>query len=191
MWVFGETLHGVRSADLDCEGNKELAVCKPFLDANGNIDASFGAGRTLFILRNATSLEGFAGFRYEFLGLMQKSNSPTNAYLKTQLGFLTVAQNAGDVVDVHQYAALGLVATKGKFQDSYMEVGFGRTDLFEAKSKDRWNLDAMITWELTKSIYPFVQITVDADFGSGSDSVQSFVGISFDIDRLFRRGNDK
>ena len=70
-------------------------------------------------------------------------------------------------------------------------AGFGRTDLFQVKSKDRWKLDAMITWAFTHSIYPFVQITVDADFGSGSDSVQSFVGISFDIDSLFRQGNDK
>jgi hypothetical protein len=194
LWVFGETVHGARSADLNCEENKTLQVCDPFFDdTTGNIIDSKLQGRTLFLLRNATSLEGFVGLRYEFLRLQPGSDFPTNAYFKTQYGFLTVARNTGDVVDLHQYAALGLVATTGKFQDSYLEVGFGRTDLFHTKSKDRWKLDGMITWEiknvpLLKSIYPFVQITVDADFGSGSDSIQSYIGLAFDIDKLFRLG---
>ncbi len=47
-------------------------------------------------------------------------------------------------MDLHQYAALGAIVKKGKFMDSYLEVGFGRTDLFGFKSKDRWKVDGML-----------------------------------------------
>lgn len=186
IWVYVETVHGVRSADFDCAENPNLEVCKPF-------DLTSAGTRTLFILRNASSLEGFAGLRYEFLELQGETPFAANAYFKTQYGFLTVSRNVGDVVDLHQYAALGAIVKKGKFMDSYLEVGFGRTDLFGFKSKDRWKVDGMFTWEIDKvpllgSVYPFVQITVDADFGGGSDSVQSYIGLAFDIDKLFRLG---
>lgn len=190
IWVYGETVHGVRSADFDCDENPNLEVCKPF-------DLTSAGTRTLFILRNASSLEGFAGLRYEFLELQGKSPSAANAYFKTQYGFLTVSGNAGDVVDLHQYAALGAIVKKGKFMDSYLEVGFGRTDLFGFKSKDRWKVDAMLTWEWEVPgpgkivVYPFAQITVDADFGGGSDSVQSYIGLAFDVDKLFGLGGSK
>jgi hypothetical protein len=189
IWVYGETVHGVRSADFDCAENPNLEVCKPF-------DLTSAGTRTLFILRNASSLEGFAGLRYEFLELQGKSPFAANAYFKTQYGFLTVSRNAGDVVDLHQYAALGAIVKKGKFMDSYLEVGFGRTDLFGFKSKDRWKADGMFTWEIDNvpllgSVYPFVQITVDADFGGGSDSVQSYIGLAFDIDKLFGLGGSQ
>jgi len=195
LWVFGETVHGARSSDLDCPaenqsgGQSLLDVCDPF-------DVTLLSDRTILILRNSTSLEAFAGFRYEFLTLHPRGLSPANLYWKSQGGFLTVAQGASDVVDAHTYGALGAVATRGKFQDSYLEVGFGRTDLFANKSKDRWKLDGFVTWEAPflssyLKLYPFVQMTVDADFGGGSDSVQTYLGFEFDIDELFRSKREK
>ncbi len=69
IWVYGETVHGVRSADFDCAENSNLEVCKPF-------DLTSAGTRTLFVLRNASSLEGFAGLRYEFLELQEDLLSP-------------------------------------------------------------------------------------------------------------------
>src|SRR5215467_4601445 len=64
IWVYGETVHGVRSADVNCSDNPDLPVCQKAL---GGI-ANPGQG-LYYILRNATSLEGYMGVRYEFWNL--------------------------------------------------------------------------------------------------------------------------
>lgn len=183
VWVYGETVHGVRSTDFDCSATPDLPVCKDFTDPAG------AGQRTIYILRNATSLEGFMGVRFEFLPVQKNRESPARAYLKTEYGFLTVSGSGGDVTDVHQFAALGLVTTSGRYRDSYLQVGFGRTDLFAAKNQDRWKVEGLLTWEMKwldrAGIRPFVQLTVDADAGGGSDSVQTYLGFSFDLDRFF------
>lgn len=86
LWVYGETVHGVRSADVNCTQNPDIPVCQKSLTTPPN------PGTTLYyILRNATSLEGFMGFCYEFRGLQQRSDNPANLYFKAQAGFLDVA----------------------------------------------------------------------------------------------------
>lgn len=184
LWVYGETVHGARSADLDCEETPDAGVCDPF-------DPATAGERTLAILRNASSLEAFMGARWEFFTLQADSDSPANLYFKTQYGFLTAKGGGDDVADVHQYAALGLVGIKGRFEGSYLEIGYGRTDLFQANPKKRWKIDGLLSWKLPlKAIstwmQPFAQMTVDSDFGRGSDSIQTYLGLDFDLDQLFK-----
>ena len=107
LWVFGETVHGARSADVDCKANPSLSVCKLFLS-----NPTFSPDQTLYLLRNATSLEAYAGARAEFFTLAPNSKSPANLYLKTEAGFLTVA-GAGKLTPNHTSVALGLTATSG------------------------------------------------------------------------------
>jgi len=142
------------------------------------------------LIRNATSLEGYLGLRYELLTLRPGSGSPAALYVKAQAGFLSVPGH-DDALDAH-HAGLGIVATKGRFKDSYLEAGFGRNDVFLKHRQDRWLIDGLITWEIERrriseraGLWPFLQLTVDSDFGGGSDSIQSYLGLAFDLDRLF------
>jgi hypothetical protein len=180
FWVYGETVHGVRSADVDCEKNPGLPVCEDFDPTN--------PGPALAILRNATSLEAMLGLRFEFAKLAPDSESPSRAYLSLQAGFLTVAGNGGDVVDMHE-VALGVTATGGRYRGSFLQAGFGRSDLYLDKAKDRWKIDGLLQWHPAAwqkaGAAPFVELVVDADAGSGSDSVQTYVGVDFDLDRFF------
>lgn len=186
LYVFGETLHGVRSADVDCSAPEQERppVCNS-TPLGANIPE-----QARFILRNATSLEAFVGLRWEFFELQRNSPSPASLYLKGQAGFLSVSNIGGDVVDMHQ-VGFGIIAKDGRLRDSYVELGFGRTDLFLDHRNRRWKVDGYLAFEVGKSsiehaIRPFAQITVDSDFGSGSDSVQSYVGIDFDVGLLFQ-----
>ena len=72
---------------------------------------------------------------------------------------------------------------------SYVEAGFGRTDLFLERSRDRWKFDGLLSFDLPGTDWAtgFAQITVDSDFGAGSDSIQSYFGIDFDVSRLWNR----
>jgi hypothetical protein len=189
LWVYGETVHGVRSADLDCTKNPDQPLCKDLL----NDSTPDPSGQLVAILRKATSLEAFAGFRWEFSAINNAMDSPARAYLKSQFGFVTVAGLGGDVVDLHQYVALGLTATKGKYRNSYVELGYGKSDFFLDNKKKRWKIDGFLSWGSAATegigtmLRPFAQITVDSDFGKGSDSVQTYIGIDFDLSVLWKR----
>ena len=192
LWVYGETVHGVRSADVECSGdNAKIPPCKDaFIGAQlaGNLTSP--GTQTLYMLRNATSLEAFMGVRYEFLTVRPGSNTRANLYFKGQAGFLTVAKNGQDVVDLHHYG-VGLIATTGDFTGSYVEVGRGRSDIFHDNKRSRTKIDGYATWKMTNDdrwggIQPFIQITVDADLGYGADSVQNYFGLQFDVKRLFK-----
>jgi hypothetical protein len=183
LWMFGETVHGVRSTEVDCRSSPTLSACQPFTP-------SPGAGQFVAVIRNASSLEAFVGLRYELLTLRSGSASPSAFYVTARAGFLSVVGH-DDAVDAH-HVGIGAVATKGRFQDSYLEVGFGRTDLYLVHPRDRYKIDGLITWQIERSdisqragLWPFVQLTVDSDFGSGGDSIQSYFGVAFDLDALF------
>src|SRR5438046_2765769 len=57
LWVYGETVHGVRSTDVDCSKNATFLTCQTALAIPNR-----PADQILYTFRNATSLEGFAGF---------------------------------------------------------------------------------------------------------------------------------
>lgn len=179
LWIYGETVHGIRSADVDCAADPAPAVCDPF-------DPATAGERTLYILREATSLEGFAGLRWEFAGVHKGDKDAARAYLRAQAGFLTVEENGSDVVDMH-HIGLGLIVAQGWYRDSYLEVGFGTTHLFEDRFP-RLKVDALLSWEVEglkkAGITPFAQITIDSDLGDGADSIQSYIGIDFGLARL-------
>jgi hypothetical protein len=184
VWIYGETVHGTRSADVDCKADSSLSVCASIFDPTK------AGARTLFILRNASTLEAFAGARVELIDLNSGSSSPAKVYVRGQMGFLAVERSGKDVVDAH-HLGVGAIATTGHFQGSHLEVGVGKTDLYRDTTGPRLKIDGMLVINPTRrgrSIWfqPFIQMTVDADGDDGPDSVQSFVGISVDIDQLFK-----
>jgi hypothetical protein len=190
IWVIGETVHGVRSADVNCSTQgTDSPLCAKTLTPPTN------PGNQLFsIIRSATSLEGYGGIRWEFLGLQQQSDTPANVYLKAQAGFLDIAAQNGSALALHD-VALGAIATKGSYVGSYLEVGWGRSDTF-AKNHGRKKIDAYlerkIDWlKINNDAWMsfFAQITVDTDLGRGSDAIQSYIGFNFDLKRLLGQDN--
>ncbi len=203
LWVYGETLHGVRSRDIGCPKENPPAIC-----ADLSNDGIFPGlenipEKAAFIMKNATSFESYAGLRWEFLGIHQTAdNNPgdtsANLYLKAQIGLMAITANAedqpriaasgagSDAIDNH-LVAIGLIATNGSMSGSYVAAGFGRTDLFLEHSRDRWKFDGLLAFAIPGTDWAsgFVQITVDSDFGGGSDSIQSYVGIDFDVSKLW------
>lgn len=185
LWVYGQTVHGVRSTDFDCSKTPDLPVCKSFFDPLRASD------RTIYILRNASTLEAAMGLRYEFLRLNVGDENQASLYAKTEYGFLTVSKSGSDVVDNHQWIALGALATAGRFESSFLQVGFGRTDLFAQKSKDRWKINGYLEWPISTSskfewVRGFAEMVADTDFGHGSDSIQTYLGITLDLNRLLK-----
>ncbi len=179
VWLYGETVHGVRSADLDLSSEDSLASFR--LTGYANPGA-----RTLYMVRNATSLEGFFGMKWEFLKINDKKDDENTAtvYLMSEYGFLSVAGLGNDIVDESRYG-LGVACVSGNLKDSHLEVGTGRTDLFAAHHWWRFKVDAMLNWTTEamrqKGFSMFSQLTLDSDVGPGSDSIQSYLGFSLNL----------
>jgi hypothetical protein len=182
LWVYGETVHGVRSADINCNKNPDLPVCLKSLPPGAD-----QATQIYYILRNATSLEGFMGLRYEFKELERDSASPARLYLKAQAGFLSIAGASGGTYALH-HLALGAIATKGRFQGSYLEAGWGRSDTFATLQHRRVKVDGYLQWtpKVTKSagLSAFTQLFVDTSLGRRGNAIQTYVGINYDLDRF-------
>lgn len=183
LWIYGETVHGVRSADVPCQAAAgQTAQSNQLICGNKLVPSPTPGQDFVFVLRNATSLEAYAGLRWEFLGLQQQSSAPANLYVKAQAGFVDVAGLKGPAKAEHHIGA-GAVATSGDFRDSYLEVGWGRSDIFQ-QNHGRWKIDAYLERKLTKGISIFAQINVDTHLGRGSDAVQSYIGFNYDLSKL-------
>jgi hypothetical protein len=185
VWIYGGTVHGVRSADVDCSRERDLPVC-----ALAPTDPERAA---FYILRNATSFEGFVGARWEFASVGSSgSDTPARAFLSAQAGLLAVAGSGADAVDAH-HVGIGVLATSGPFSGSRLEVGFGRTDLFAVHPDERWKLDGLLSWRPERlarmaglggrDLAWVFEVFVDADFGRGADTIQSFVGLDVGLAR--------
>lgn len=187
LWLYGETVYGARSAQFDCAKNPTFLNCQDTPTSPPPPNEFF------FILRNAATLEGFAGFQWEFLSLRPSGKSVSaNLYVKSQAGFLTVSlpssnststtpsTTPSNFAQVH-HIAVGGVITNGEFQDSYFEIGHGRTDLFGPSSRRRWKVDSFLTFPVDAGINFYIQLFADTDFGNASDSVQTYFGFDFDL----------
>lgn len=185
LWVYGETVHGEQSADVNCAQATDPAICAVLsAAAPTNLQSAFYS-----VIRNATSLEAYAGLRWEFLTLEGESPEAAKLYLKSELGFLTVT-GLGSVIESDQKIALGAIVTSGKFAHSYVQAGWGKNNLFRTSPGRRFKVDGYLTWDLSQwmtqyGITPFLEMTVDSDFGPGSDSVRSYFGFNFDLSKLW------
>lgn len=171
LWVYGQTTHGVRSADVDCKANPQNPLCTEFQNDINQRE------RALYILRKASSLEAMLGLRYEFYRL----NPEASLYFSVQRGFVTVDDDDDDAADIDQYA-LGARITRGRYRNSYLEVGKGRNDLFANNPTGRVKVNARIVVKpkfMGKWGLFFAHIAVDADGHDGADSVQTYLGIAF------------
>ena len=197
VWLVGETLHGVRSADLDC---RDAADRPPVCESIGrnllqNPGASF-----LYAIEHASSFEAYLSPRIEFATLQTGTVFPSRAYATVRLGTDMLTDNAQKASPSY-HLGVGLLAPTGPFSGSYLETGWGRTDRFFVKQgRGRWHrlkIDGLLSFPFlsfldrarfwTKAPRAFIQLYSDFDpEGSESDSIQTFIGFDFDIGALFR-----
>jgi hypothetical protein len=185
IWIYGQTMHGVRSTEFDCKYNQPSLLnpkCKDDVDPSLQVPNN----TALYILRNASTLEAMAGARFEFWNL-QKGNAAL--YVSRQLGFVSISNGNGDVADVN-HTALGARIREGRFRNSYIEVGKGANDLFPKNSGDRFKINARIVAKLRDDTsgalgklfgrsFFFAHIVADVDGGDGADAVQTYIGVAF------------
>ena len=181
FWVEGETMHGVRTADVDCapaDPAQRPPVCD---DAPSEI-----ADRARYILKNATSLEVWASPRVEFHTLQGGTDSPAKLYAALSLGFIALDDAPQDGVYRSHHLGLGLAADGGSFDGSYLEVGWGKNELFSTE----WNrlkiagllsfsMDRLPIWRDTGRL--FVEMTIDNSLSDGPDSIRTFFGVDIDL----------
>lgn len=177
LWVYGETLHGIRSSN-NCDGtNQDGQDCKTFAPDGTQLTG---------VLKGASTIEAYMGLQWE-PPLASPAESGSRLYLKGQVGFISFVGRGADLIDNH-HVGLGITKVHGPFTDSYVEVGYGRNDLFKIGNNGRWKFDGLISYDMSwprrSMIKPFVQITADTDFGRFGDSVQTFIGFDFDLSQL-------
>src|SRR5687767_14466022 len=150
LWVYGETVHGVRSKEVECKeeggaetGNNNLPVCKKTQEGT----APPNTEKLLAIIKGATSLEAYVGLRWEvapFSYLLQQSElDRARFYIKVQAGVINVA-GGGDSADQHQ-VGIGALAVSGPLEGSYLEFGYGRNDLMVKNHTGRWKVDGFLS----------------------------------------------
>ena len=183
FWINGETLHGVRTADIDCSAadtRNRPPVCSntsPFPD------------RARYILEHADSLEAFVSPRLEFATLQKGTEAPAKVYVTTRLGFIALEQAPRVFRSFH--TALGLLADGGTFAGSYFEVGLGKNELFSGTTWRRIKIDGLLSFNLEKALRItdsgrfFVEMLIDNDLRDGADSVQTFFGVDVDLKKAF------
>lgn len=184
VWIQGETMHGVRTADINCEprdehGNVDASRIPPVC----NKDAPF-ADRVRYILENASSIEAFVEPRFEFLQVQKGSGSSAWLYSDVSVGFIGLKDAPKVFRTMH--VGLGLLADEGNFDGSFVEFGWGRDELLS----NRWNrihIDGLLSFSLERLPLVrdngrlFVEMVVDNDPNDGPDVVRTFFGVDVDL----------
>jgi hypothetical protein len=193
IWITGETLHGVRTADIDCSGDEKPQVC------GEAPDVAVGQ-RFRFALKHASSFEAFVQPRIEFLTIEADSPFATRLYATGRFGIMMLTEGDGYAAEAHHFG-LGLGAIGGRFEGSFLEVGWGKTELFAPVSGSGWNrlkFDGLLSvpvlqgilerarfWETQPRL--FIQLYADFDPGGrAADSVQTFIGVDIPIGDILR-----
>jgi hypothetical protein len=192
LWIAGETLHGVRSADINCSLEPKPELCST--EAGGEVD------RFRVTLQHASSLEAYLQPRLEFYALQADTNYETKLYGTARLGVMVV-EGTPESYRAH-HVGVGLMSARGPFSGSYLELGLGKTELFPRDDGEtpwrRTKLEGLVSFPLfgvfldrakdwKRAPRMFIQIHADFDRSDrASDSIQTFVGLDFDLSGMLR-----
>lgn len=181
VWFRGETMHGVRTADIDCKPKNDPDEIPPVCRKNATVQ-----DQVRFILENASSVEAFVTPRVELLKIQKDSDSPARLYAAASIGFLALKDASKVFRTMH--VGLGLIANEGNFSGSFVEGGWGRNELF-APTWNRLKIDGLLSFSLERLPLVrdngrlFVEMTVDNDLHDGPDSIRTFFGIDIDLSK--------
>jgi hypothetical protein len=192
FWLATQTLHGVRTTDVDCNKTPSVAVCS-------NNPAS--ANKFLYILGNASTIEAHLDARFEFGVRHPESEIAVRPYVVARFGFLDV-EDAPRVMS-SDGVGVGMLASKGAYRNSRAQLLWGRSEQFQSNTGgwNRLKLDGVLVFDLAPNVLQraenffkrtggasrfFIAIAIDRNPGGpGPDAVQTYVGFDFDLQRLF------
>lgn len=169
VWLYGQTAHGVRSAELDCSNSSD-GICS---------DSS--PSQSLGILRDASSLEAMLGIRWE---PFEFQNGNSAGYFVLQSGFVSVEDGVDDAAEI-SHVGFGARIRSGDYRNSFVEIGIGKNDLILDRNTDRIKINARLVKDDFDWFGPgggligFIHIAVDVDGHSGPDSIQTYLGITY------------
>jgi hypothetical protein len=189
FWLSSYTLHGVRTADVDCS----VAPAPPVCSTTAATSEKF-----IFVVEHASSLEAHVDARFEFLTLQRDSELPIKVYAAARFGFLDI-EGAPRVYNSNSLGA-GILAPKGVFRNSLAQVGWGLSEQFgSAPHWNRLKINGLLAFDLMPGLKDrvefwkrfggstrfFVEISVDRNLQDGPDAVQTYVGLLFDLRQAF------
>lgn len=188
--VAGQTIHSARAIVVD--------------DTTGGV-ATPNPDDFLTVLRDGSTLETLASVRIRrALHWLQDGSDTviaTALFLKAQGGFIRTDVRGDDVLDSH-FVGFGIEHLVGRYRDSFLEVGYGRTEIFERDRRDdRFKIGASLNYTPGADIEPgesgeedealpvgfFAEFWFDSDLGPGSDDIQLYLGLFFDVDGILDR----
>jgi hypothetical protein len=120
LWLASYTLHGLRTADVNCSDTPDVPVCQ------NNPDPST---KFRYILEHATTMEAHVDARLEFLTIQKTSDVPARLYVFGRAGFLDLL--AAPRVYDSDAVGVGLTASRGVFRGSYAQMGWGLSKQYE------------------------------------------------------------
>lgn len=181
----GESLHAVRTADINCndEEAKNAKVCTDFSADPNNIQQ-----RARYILENASSLEIALHPRYEIGTLGGESESPVALYGTGRIGFTSTS--GVPYILKSYWAGGGLVAKDGPLSGSFLEIAGGKNHLFGSGTRLRG--DALLSFRFAHVPFVedktrvFVEGLLDEGFAPFPTSYRTFFGLDLDVRALSR-----
>jgi len=189
LWLSSYTLHGVRTADVNCNDSPQPPVCS----TKATTDQKF-----LYIVQHASTLEAHVDAHFEFLTLQKDSEMPIKVFAAARFGFLDL-EGAPRVYNSNSLG-VGVLAPKGAFRNSLAQVGWGLSEQFGSDPKwNRLKINGLLAFDLMPSLRDrvefwkrfggatrfFVEISVDRNLRQGPDAVQTYVGLLFDLRQVF------
>jgi hypothetical protein len=170
----GESLHAVRTADIDCadEQIKATKVC-------ADNPAAGGTGAARFILENASSLEIFVNPRFEF-----RPGAPVTPYF-TARGGVTLIRGLPETQKTTT-AGLGLFVNEPVFYGSFGEITYGRNQLLSG-GWNRLRGDALLSFRIprvpwiTDNMRLFIEGVFDEGPRGAATSYRTFFGVDLDL----------
>ena len=199
VWLTSHVLHGLRSADVKCGDTPDAAQCARLQNpADPGAFLSKDAVKNFFyVLQGASTIEAHVDLRVEFATIQQESQVPARLYWFARAGFLDLA-GAPRVFDADSMG-IGLIASKGVFRSSYAQVGVGQSRQFETDKRfARAKINGVLVFDLMPGLSAdgilsklgagsrfFLALSIDRNFRKGPDAVQTYVGVDFDLRRMF------
>ncbi|HEY7291947.1 MAG TPA: hypothetical protein VH583_19055 [Vicinamibacterales bacterium] len=189
LWLSSYTLHGLRTADVDCSVPDAPPICSV---------KSSTSDKFLYVLEHASTLEAHVDARFEFMTLQRESDLPIKLFAAARFGFLDL-EGAPRVYNSNSLGA-GILAPKGVFRGSLAQVAWGISEQFG--SDPHWNrlkVNGLLAFDVVPSLKDqvefwkraagstrfFVEISVDRNLREGPDAVQTYVGVLFDLRQAF------
>src|SRR5262249_34348688 len=145
------------------------------------------------LLRTADAGEFYLGIRPMWFYGGTSTATQQAAYLRLEFGGITASEGNGDLIDSNFFGA-GWERTSGKWQNSFLECGGGRSDVFARDSRSKRFKSRMgVEYSLVdptdasggKSLSAvFLQARIDNDFKAGPDGIRIIFGLRLDAENV-------